>query len=60
MSELVSGGQRFPASWDYTGNFVRLDGRAWLLARIQQAVQRFGTQFPTHRNRELIFGLAGN
>ena len=52
-SELVSEA-KFPASWENTGNFVRLGLRLRFWLVIQQAIQWFAMQFPTHRNREFI------
>ena len=52
-SELVSEA-KFPASWENTGNFIRLGLRVRLLARLREQIQWLTTQFPTHRNREFI------
>jgi hypothetical protein len=54
LSELVSE-PKFPASWEYTGNFVRGGPECDYCLGIGPRIQRFTIQFPTHRNRDLFW-----
>ena len=53
LSEPVSEA-KFLASWENTGNFVRLSLREQLLTLNGDGIQWLTGQFPTHRNREFI------
>ena len=50
---------KFPASWENTGNFVRLASECDYWLEINSRIQWFKTQFPTHRNREFNSALQG-
>jgi hypothetical protein len=60
LSELVSEA-KFPGNWEKYRDFYRRDPSEcdyWLGIHSQN--QSFTIQFPTRRNREVIFGLTGS
>jgi hypothetical protein len=58
-SEPVSGA-KFPASWENTGNFVRLGLRVRLLARNPGTNSMAYDPIPYASEQGIYFGLAGN
>ena len=58
-SETVSGA-KFPASWENTGNFVRLGLRVHLLARNQTRNSMACDAIPYAPEQGIYFVLAGN
>jgi hypothetical protein len=59
FSELVSEA-KFPASWENTGNFVRLGLRVRLLARNPGTNSMAYDPIPYASEQGIYFGLAGN
>ena len=59
MSELVSEA-KFPASWENTGNFVRLGLRVRLLARNLASNSMAYDAIPYASEQGIYLGLAGN
>jgi len=59
LSELVSEA-KFPASWENTGNFVRLGLRVRLLARNYAGNSMVCDAIPYASEQGIYFGLAGN
>src|SRR5712671_2081421 len=59
LSELVSEA-KFPASWENTGNSVRLDLRVRLLARNPVTNSMIYGPIPYASEQGIYFGLAGN
>jgi hypothetical protein len=59
MSEPVSW-PNFPASWENTGNFVRLGLQGGETLQIWEQYQSITKQFPTRLNREFFAALQGN
>jgi Aldehyde oxidase and xanthine dehydrogenase, a/b hammerhead domain len=59
LSELVSEA-KFPASWENTGNFIRLDLRVRLLARNPRPNSMAYNPIPYASEQGIYFGLAGN
>ena len=59
LSELVSEA-KFPASWENTGNFVRLGLRVRLLARNWAGNSMVCDAIPYALEQGTYFGLAGN
>ena len=59
VSELVSEA-KFPASWENTGNFVRLGLRVRLLARNPGPNSMAYDPIPYASEQGIYFGLAGN
>jgi hypothetical protein len=59
LSELVSEA-KFPASWENTGNFIRLGLRVRLLARNPRPNSRAYNPIPYASEQGIYFGLAGN
>jgi hypothetical protein len=59
LSELVSEA-KFPASWENTGNFVRLGLRVRLLARNPGTNSMAYDPIPYASEQGIYFGLAGN
>jgi hypothetical protein len=59
LSELVSEA-KFPASWENTGNFVRLGLRVRLLARNPGPNSMAYDPIPYASEQGIYFGLAGN
>jgi hypothetical protein len=51
---------KFPASWENTGNFVRLGLRVRLLARNPASNSMAYDAIPYASEQEIYFGLAGN
>jgi hypothetical protein len=59
LSELVSEA-KFPASWENTGNFIRLGLRVRLLARNPRPNSRVYNPIPYASEQGIYFGRAGN
>src|SRR5712671_6018484 len=59
LSELVSE-PKFPASWEYTGYFVRRGLRVRLLARNPASNSMVCEPIPYASEQGIYFGLAGN
>jgi hypothetical protein len=65
ISELVTPGElvseaKFPASWENTGNFVRLGLRVRLLAHNPASNSTAYDAIPYASEQGIYFGLAGN
>jgi hypothetical protein len=59
LSELVSE-PKFPASWEYTGYFVRRGPPSGLLARNPEPNSTIYEPIPYASEQGIYFGLAGN